>query len=133
LLSWGTAERFGLVLTRLTLIRAGTLAIVVAAWCVAVFGAPLPKKLPGPALGSEFLWRAEVAFGVVLALLFVFVVVVRGWRGDLPNTFSDKGAGWPEVAEATEEALASMRGRLDKIQAQIDALAEEVAILGEGR
>jgi len=81
--------------TRRSTIRAGTLAIVAAAWSTALLATPAPKQLPGVALDSIVLWRAGVALGIAIALLFVLVVVVRGWQGDLPDTFSERGAGWP--------------------------------------
>src|SRR5262245_5385485 len=98
---------------RLALVRIGTVAIVAAAWAVGLF-APRPHELPGPALGSPLLWRAEIASAVLLALLFVLVVLIRGWRGELPNVFSERGAAWPEVTQSGEET----GDRLDEIQAQ---------------
>jgi hypothetical protein len=114
-------------------VRSGTIGIAIAAWSVAVFAAPRPAKLPGAALHSEFLWRTEIAAGILLGLLLVFVTVMRGWRGELPHTFSDKGASWSEVAEVAEDGLAATRSRMDQLQTQIDSLAEELATLrGQG-
>jgi hypothetical protein len=69
--------------------------------------------------------------GVTLALLFALVVLVSGWRSDLPATCSERGAGWPQLAESAEAELASTRRSLDGMQAQIDSLTEQVAILWE--
>ena len=119
--------------TRRSTIRVGTLAIVPAAWSTALFATPAPKSLPGVALRSAFLWRAEVALGIAVALLFMFVVLVRGWQGDLPNTFSERGAGWPEASEAGKDSAAETAVRLDGLQNQIDALSEELAIIAGSR
>jgi hypothetical protein len=117
----------------LPLVRSASLAIVGGAWCLALFATPRPKDLPGAALGSEVLWRAEIALALVVALLFVLVVLVRGWRGDLPNAFSERGATWPEIVATGEHFDTEISTRIDKLQAQIDSLSSEVDTWKEQR
>jgi chaperonin cofactor prefoldin len=56
-----------------------------------------------------------------VALLFLLVVLFRGWRGDLPTSISEKGAEWQPI----EKQTASLQQQLDELQTQIDQLVRE--------
>jgi peptidoglycan hydrolase CwlO-like protein len=58
---------------------------------------------------------------VLAALLFLLVVVFRGWRGDLPTSISEKGAEWQPI----EAQTSSLQEQVDELQAQVDQLVRE--------
>jgi hypothetical protein len=53
----------------------------------------VPTKLPSVALESELLLYVERGLAFLAILLFVLVVVVRGWKGDLPIALSQARRG----------------------------------------
>jgi len=56
-------------------------------------------------------------------LLFLLVFLYRGLvRGELPNAISGRGAEWQEIVETTAS-------NADRVQAQLDALRDEVDAL----
>lgn len=101
-----------------TLVRIGTLAIVAVAVLVP-FWMATPEKLPGVALGSEALLHVERTLAMLVALLFLLVVAVRGWRGQLPKALSGRGIEYEEVVRTTADAARAME---DTAKATVEAL-----------
>jgi hypothetical protein len=103
--------------------RIGTFAVLVFAFVVPAF-IGTPKKLPGIALGSAFVWYLEVAF-VVLGIIYVALnLLVRGvWHGALPVSISREGLTF------AEEIPAEMAKAIDALQGQIDSLEKDLAEL----
>src|SRR4051794_22399465 len=105
-------------------VRAATLALVGGS-VVAAALMHVPKTLPSVAMGSVALLFFERFLVVFIALLFLLVALFRGWRGDLPVSFSEKGAAWEPLADQTE----SLAARLDGLQTQIDELRRVVDLI----
>ena len=106
------------------MVRAVSLTTVVAS-TMAVAVTSVPAKLPAAALGSVLVLYVERLVIVLAALLFVAVAAVRGWRGDLPESLSEKGAAWGPLdrqQETTQERLAAL---VDEVQ----ELRQSVALL----
>jgi hypothetical protein len=102
-------------ITEKLVVRAATLAAVVAS---VVLGALMhtPARLPSTALGSELLLAFERTAVVLVVLLFLLVVVHRGWHARVP--FS----GRSPVSEQNEALLE----RMDAIQEQLDSLDRDL-------
>jgi hypothetical protein len=85
-----------------------------------------PSRLPGAALGSGLLLFFERLAIVLVALLFVLVAAYRGWRGELPQRFSDRGAEWEPVAFEVD----ALQGQIDSVRARIALIEENARELG---
>jgi hypothetical protein len=88
----------------------------------------VPAKLPSVALESELLLYCERGVSLFAILLFVLVVVVRGWKGELPIALSQRGAEWADAAGATTRVL---EAQVAEVQAQVDGLAAELQEVSE--
>lgn len=95
-------------------VRVATLSLALAA-AVAPALMDTPRRLPAVALGSELLLYAERGFALFLVLLFVMVVVTRGWKGELPIALSQRGAEW---ADATRDVTRELRAQIADIYEQ---------------
>ena len=84
--------------------------VVLIATVVSVCGGS-PKPPPDVALGSEVLLHVERVFAILIAFLFTLVIVVRGWKGELPNKIGKDGAEYPEE-KALEVAREASQGIL---------------------
>jgi hypothetical protein len=108
-------------------VRAGTLVLASAAAIAPAF-MDVPAKLPSVALESELLLYCERGVSLFAILLFVLVVVVRGWKGELPIALSQRGAEWADAAGATTRVL---EAQVAEVQAQVDGLAAELQEVSE--
>lgn len=61
-----------------------------------------PKKLPGVALDSPFLFDLERAFVIGALFAATLIFLIRGWNGYYPSKVSTTGAEYPE-REAVEQ------------------------------
>lgn len=107
--------------------RAGTLVLASAAAIAPAF-MDAPAKLPSVALDSELVLYCERGIALFATALFVFVVVVRGWTGELPIALSQRGAEWADAAGATTRVL---EAQVAVVQAQLGALAVELQEVSE--
>ena len=83
----------------------------------------VPPELPATAMGSALLLYFERLVAVFAVLLFLLVFLYRGLvRGELPKAISGRGAEWQEIVETTAS-------NADRVQAQLDALRDEVDAL----
>lgn len=80
------------------------------------------------ALGSELLLHVERGVAFLALLLFVLVVVVRGWKGELPIALSQQGAEWAHAAGVTTGVL---EAQMADLQAQVDTPAAELQEVSE--
>lgn len=114
-------------------IVAVALAILAAALLFASIEAGVSGGLPTAAfgwrLGIEVI-RAAVAFGIIAV---VAIVIIRGWGGLWPKSISTTSIDWEELSQGTTE-YAQARGTVDRVSAEIEALAERaVRMPPEGR
>ena len=83
----------------------------------------VPPELPATAMGLALLLYFERLVAVFAVLLFLLVFLYRGLvRGELPKAISGRGAEWQEIVETTAS-------NADRVQAQLDALRDEVDAL----
>jgi hypothetical protein len=109
------------------LVRAGALLPTSAAAIAPAF-MDAPAKLPSVALESELLLYAERGFAFFAILLFVLVVVVRGWKGELPIALSQRGAEWAVAAGETTRVL---EAQVAELHAQVKGLAADLNEVSE--
>jgi hypothetical protein len=111
-----------------------TLAVIVGG-VVASLLAGTPTKLPSSALGSVLVLDAERVAALVLAFLFIATAVGRGWRGELPNSYSGTGVGYADkeatqaLADETSRGLRNLERALRQQRAAHQLLAERLARL----
>lgn len=115
----------------------GILAKVVAGASVSAVAAAFyfstqrdhPKKLPGVALDSPFLFDLEraIVVGAIVAAALIFLV--RAWHGYYPSKLSTTGAEYPE-REAVERVT---KGSADTIAAVGALRAEQLKIAKAAR
>jgi len=104
-------------------------------WLVAAVAISLvegtPERLPAVALGSTVLLHALRA-GALFAIVFaVATVLARAGAGRLPTQLSTSGIGYDaEETRETTTALAELQQEVDRQQAALDRLAEQIDALG---
>jgi hypothetical protein len=106
-------------------------AVVVAAAIGVGIGLPVPTELPGVALGSTELLRAERSLAFLYAFLLVLVPLARGLQGQLPIELSTRGARWQESTAASEGAIRALDRRVDASSYELDQVNSELLALGE--
>jgi len=103
-------------------VRTGAFAIAAGSVVLPTFMS-VPPELPATAMGSALLLYFERLVAVFAVLLFLLVFLYRGLvRGELPKAISGRGAEWQEIVETTAS-------NADRVQAQLDALRDEVDAL----
>jgi len=110
----------------------GPLVALLVAVAVGVgIGLPVPRELPGVALGSTELLRVERSLAFFYAFLLVLVPLARGLQGQLPIELSTRGARWQESTAASEGAISALDSRVDASSHELDRVNSELLALGE--
>jgi hypothetical protein len=88
-----------------------------------------PAPLPQAALGTEVVWRLEVALVVALVLVVGVVVLVRSViGGELPARLSGEGLEYERrVAADAAEAAGGLRDRVEELAGELRATREELS------
>jgi hypothetical protein len=99
-----------------------------AAVAVAALADP-PRRLPDVALGTEAVWRLEVALVVALVLVLGVILFVRSvLGGELPAKLSQEGLEYErQVALDAAVAAGGLRDRVDELAAELRATREELS------
>lgn len=81
-----------------------------------------PRSLPDMALSSTVLFHLERATVLFAVVVFVLVILVRAWRGELPSEMSGQGFKYasPEETSDAASALAAAAGRLHTLIDRIE-------------
>ncbi len=103
------------------------LAIPAAAVAAIVLGIalPVPRSLPGPALGSQELLWVERAILFFYGFLLLFVPVLRALEGVLPIELTTRGARY---AEASDDAIEELAARLEDAEDGLYSISEVVQV-----
>jgi hypothetical protein len=88
----------------------------------------LPADLPGVALGSDLILAVERVVALFAAWMAIVIVVVRSLAGDLPNEISGHGFRYAD-REHTARAVSDMRRTVRAVEADVEALREEIVSL----
>lgn len=86
-----------------------------------------PPTLPDIALSSAVLFHVERAAALLASYIFVLVVLVRAWAGELPIEMSSQGVKYSaeRVKDLTSEAIAAAVEDLDRLRRRVDRLERE--------
>jgi hypothetical protein len=84
---------------------------------------PVPRSLPGPALGSQELLWVERTILFFYGFLLLFVPVLRALEGVLPIELSTRGARY---ADASQEAIEDLTARMGAVEDFLYSTSEYV-------
>jgi hypothetical protein len=108
------------------MLGASVAVLLIAAICVSVVEGT-PRTLPGVALGSPMLLRAERALALVAVVIAAASVLVQAGRGRLPVELSTTGLRYEaEAADDAAAAVAELQDQFDDFVAIVDALADRL-------
>ena len=107
------------------MVRAGVLGGVVGCLLAGMEPSVPDHGLPGVALGSTLVLSAE-RVGVLFAVwLFVFVVIARAWRGEMPTEVSGRGVKYAD-GEGTRESVGAAEAGLRELKFDIEQIRVEL-------
>jgi hypothetical protein len=109
------------------MIRASSVAGLLAAVIYMSTQAAVPNLLPGVALGWEALFHVERAGAMLGAIGVVLVVAWRALAGEFPTRFGNVEYAPKDVTDEVEEASASQEHRLRALE-EITGLRDPVAL-----
>lgn len=90
----------------------------------------VPERLPGVALGSEVLLHVERAGAVFAIVVAILSVLAQAARGRLPTQLSTAGLAYePDAAAVAANAVDSLQGQVERMEADIDDL--KALLLGD--
>jgi len=108
------------------MLGAGVVVLVVAAVCVSVVEGT-SRALPGVALGSPVLLRAERTLALVGVVIAALSVLTHAARGRLPVELSTSGLRYEaEAADDAAAAVDQLQDQFDDLAAIVDALADRL-------
>lgn len=85
----------------------------------------LRNALPDVALSSTALFHVERAAALLAVYMFVLVVLVRAWRGELPSEMSSQGIKYAtSTPEVSSDAIQVLSVAVDALQARIDRIED---------
>lgn len=85
-----------------------------------------PQALPDVALESIVLFHLERVAAIVASSVFVLVILVRAWRGELPSEVSSQGIKYATTttADATGDAMLALRSTVAALQTRMDRIED---------
>jgi hypothetical protein len=104
-------------------------AVISAAFAAAVIGGiflPHSGRLPGAALGTEWVLYTLRSLAIFYGLLLLVVPVIRAFRGELPVELSTRGARYEE-ASATSKAIDDLVERIAAVEIRLTEVGELTA------
>jgi uncharacterized membrane protein len=98
-----------------------TVGMIAAAVITAT--AATPSLLPAIALSSTMLFHLERGAACFAVYVFVLVILIRAWRGELPSEMSSQGV---KYASPDEQGLAvsTLLAMADRLEALTDRFKE---------
>ena len=101
--------------------------IALGAGAALVAKPPKGDSLGWWAFGSPWIYRAA-AFTLTIGVgLAIGTVLLRLWRGDLPETFGKDGLGWKKTAKATIEIEALLADLDARTEVALSEITEAIA------
>jgi hypothetical protein len=105
-------------------LQAGAVTVGMAAALVVTATSATPHLLPNIALHSLVLFHLERSAAFFTVYVFVLVILIRAWRGELPVEMSSQGIKYGSVDEPSPSS-STLRAVIDRIDALTERFEEQ--------